>query len=82
MAYCHETLLKCPLHIVLTLDVITLFLPTVFNNDVQVAMVNLVKKSIIFRLSETDEATVTAVAALTTRKLACGLFLLLSTGSL
>ncbi len=40
------------------------------------------KKVDIFRLSDTDEATVTVVAALTTRELACGLFLLLSTGSL
>jgi hypothetical protein len=48
VAFCHGTLLKCPLHIVLTLDVITLFLATVFNNDVGVAMVNFVKKSIFF----------------------------------
>ena len=44
MAYGHETLSKCPLHIVLTLDVITLFLATIFNNDVAIAMVKFKKK--------------------------------------
>ena len=73
-------MLKCPLHIVLTLDVITLFLATVFNNDVGVAMVNFVKKHDIFRFSATDEASNTAVAAMTPYKIVRALFFLLSTG--
>ncbi len=82
MANGHETLSKCPLHIELTLDVITFLLATVFLITMLVCHGQLCKKVDIFWLSDTDEATVTVVAALTTRELAYGLFLLLSTGSL